>query len=422
MNTNNKVHFYNSYDLYRRESELQQANNTVTSVAPNFHQLPTPVQHHSASAAAAALPIANQKAITNAKSQRFPTNEAAYFNGSYYGKASQPQTGAAQQDFYGKYDIDLSQQQHLQQQQHHQQSQQHLQKHEFHVPKNDFHHIKAELHNAIKPEIQHAASHKQHDYHHMATAKGLQHQMYHSQQQQHPHQQLQQQQSHQQQQTGYYGNSSTAPNGPANQYGNHQYYQNEFMDPTTPDGVDPAAYYNGVDAKNQQHAGYYGDMSGYHQHHLDYQEAYVSGDGCNSFGYPQYFEGTPNGVVGTGAAGVVGQAMGQTHVQPLHHHQATAPVGGAHPNLPPHGQMGHHFTAGSAVGGGYPINSHQAQAAPSVGNGHPVGAVGSAASMAHHLHHQQSSLGALENSNSSSDFNFLSNLTNDFAPEYYQLS
>ncbi|KAH8347348.1 hypothetical protein KR059_009571 [Drosophila kikkawai] len=31
-------------------------------------------------------------------------------------------------------------------------------------------------------------------------------------------------------------------------------------------------------------------------------------------------------------------------------------------------------------------------------------------------------IGGLENSNSSSDFNFLSNLANDFAPEYYQLS
>lgn len=30
--------------------------------------------------------------------------------------------------------------------------------------------------------------------------------------------------------------------------------------------------------------------------------------------------------------------------------------------------------------------------------------------------------GLVENSNSSSDFNFLSNLANDFAPEYYQLS
>lgn len=30
--------------------------------------------------------------------------------------------------------------------------------------------------------------------------------------------------------------------------------------------------------------------------------------------------------------------------------------------------------------------------------------------------------GLAENSNSSSDFNFLSNLANDFAPEYYQLS
>lgn len=31
-------------------------------------------------------------------------------------------------------------------------------------------------------------------------------------------------------------------------------------------------------------------------------------------------------------------------------------------------------------------------------------------------------ISGLENSNSSSDFNFLSNLANDFAPEYYQLS
>lgn len=30
--------------------------------------------------------------------------------------------------------------------------------------------------------------------------------------------------------------------------------------------------------------------------------------------------------------------------------------------------------------------------------------------------------GMVENSNSSSDFNFLSNLANDFVPEYYQLS
>lgn len=30
--------------------------------------------------------------------------------------------------------------------------------------------------------------------------------------------------------------------------------------------------------------------------------------------------------------------------------------------------------------------------------------------------------GLVDNSNSSSDFNFLSNLANDFVPEYYQLS
>ena len=45
------------------------------------------------------------------------------------------------------------------------------------------------------------------------------------------------------------------------------------------------------------------------------------------------------------------------------------------------------------------------------GSIHPGFAVGSA-----------SNVPGLENSDSSSDFNFLSNLANDFAPEYYQLS
>ncbi|XP_066996518.2 homeotic protein proboscipedia [Anabrus simplex] len=43
----------------------------------------------------------------------------------------------------------------------------------------------------------------------------------------------------------------------------------------------------------------------------------------------------------------------------------------------------------------------------------------------HHFYsepHQQNNPVSAENSNSSSDFNFLSNLANDFAPEYYQLS
>lgn len=268
---------------------------------------------------------------------------------------------------------------------------------DFHGPKDDFHHIKAEIHNVIKPEI-HAV--KQQEYHLANTTKG-QHQMYHPHQQ-HPHQQ-QQQQQHQ----GYYNNVTA--NGPPNQYGNHhhQYYQNEFMDSSSSAGVDPAVYYNGVDSKNQHSAGYYENMSNYHQHHLDYQDGYVTGDACNNFAYPQYFDGT-NG--GGNTAGVV-QGMGQPHQ--TGHHQSTGPVG--HSNLAHHSQMAG-FTGPA---GGYPANSHHGQT-PTVVNGH-VGAVIPSATTAH-LHHQQSSLGALENSNSSSDFNFLSNLANDFAPEYYQLS
>ncbi|XP_017471466.1 PREDICTED: homeotic protein proboscipedia [Rhagoletis zephyria] len=101
---------------------------------------------------------------------------------------------------------------------------------------------------------------------------------------------------------------------------------------------------------------------------------------------------------------------GQPHLQsqptmppqhpPVHHHPHS------HPHHQPPGQ---HMNTGSnnfALSSGSPGN---VPTYPMAANGGPVVATGG-------------SLTGMENSNSSSDFNFLSNLANDFAPEYYQLS
>lgn len=55
-------------------------------------------------------------------------------------------------------------------------------------------------------------------------------------------------------------------------------------------------------------------------------------------------------------------------------------------------------------------------------NGAPVGQVQPFVNTGGSVPTGGGAIGGLENSNSSSDFNFLSNLANDFAPEYYQLS
>lgn len=144
-----------------------------------------------------------------------------------------------------------------------------------------------------------------------------------------------------------------------------QYYHNEYDAPS----MDPAHYY---DAKAQP--GYYENMN-YH-HSAEYQgEPYMApsaniNDNCETFGYSQYYDGN-----NVHAANVVGtNHVSQAHNQ-LHPHSANF-VHGPQP---------------------YPAQN------PNANGNHSI------------VHN-------MENSNSSSDFNFLSNLANDFAPEYYQLS
>jgi hypothetical protein len=185
----------------------------------------------------------------------------------------------------------------------------------------------------------------------------------------------------------------------------NQYYPNEFdiggggsdgANSITATGNGNAAGY--FDPKSQEH---YYNMN-YHHHAgnaagnaaADYSDMYgpnALNENCENFAsFQQYYDQQQ-------------QQQPQTHHQQLQqqnmhqaHHQ--------HPHYPPH----HHLTATAAVAQQTAYVHHQQQ---------------------HQQQQQQNFLSQqlhgnaslTENSNSSSDFNFLSNL-NDFAPEYYQLS
>lgn len=149
-----------------------------------------------------------------------------------------------------------------------------------------------------------------------------------------------------------------------------QYYQSEYDAPS----MDPAHYY---DPKAQP--GYYESIN-YH-HTAEYpNEAYMTPTPSTNitdetFGYSQYYDGSSQNVHTTNAIGA--NHISQAHNQ-LHPHATNFIHHGPQPQP-------------------YPTQN------PSANGNH---------SIAHNM----------ENSNSSSDFNFLSNLANDFAPEYYQLS
>ncbi|KAL4131431.1 hypothetical protein QTP88_008744 [Uroleucon formosanum] len=119
-----------------------------------------------------------------------------------------------------------------------------------------------------------------------------------------------------------------------------------------------------------------------------------SGDHFNSFHH--FYNGT-------GAVTSAGPVVGEPHCQ----HQQ-----------PPLHQQHHHQPNAVTAAVVAPVTGSAAAAAA---------AAATAAVMAHHPqpphhHHHHGGGGVHDNSNSSSDFNFLSNLANEFVPEYYQLS
>lgn len=374
--------------MYRRENEQSPISLGSSSLSnASAHTYPTVIP-----APATAAPIATTK--QTAKNQRFQANAAAaaqmqdgYFHG-YYGSKQQ-------QEYYGKYEIEFA---------HHQKSLAAVAAHQnqidFHHQKGgdfphqaqkstaDFHHIKADFH-PVKPEL------KVHEFHGKASA----------------HHQFHQNQNYYNQAAAAAAAAVAANQSNQVQYGN-QYYHNEY------DTGDPNAYY---DPKSQPN--YYENMQYHHHHHHtgDYQTAEynaiaagavitpttgMSAENCNNFVYPQYFEG--------------GQHQ-QQQQQQSHSQQSSHPSTNHHVGHTAAAQQTHHQISQAH---NHP-NAQQSSAVTNFQHGQPVPYVGHTINGNHHNNNNNNSnslAATMENSNSSSDFNFLSNLANDFAPEYYQLS
>ncbi|XP_023165283.2 homeotic protein proboscipedia isoform X1 [Drosophila hydei] len=335
---------------------------------------------------------------------------AAYFPGAGYYSSPNPNPNAKNlqaaqqmpQDYYGKYDIEFSASPHHNPHKQQQQQQQPLHG-EYLSPKPNSNAANVSFHQ-------------------------------NSQQQQHQHEQF------------YYNYNDT--NG-GSAYMNHQQQQQQHH----PIGDFEAPPINGpnnfYDPKSQASSAYYDNMNFQHQHqtvvfqqqqqqqqqqhpqhaplnqqqpmhHIGGGETYSAlglqmenCDGYNNFA-GSYYDPT------------AGQQ--QPPIPPTHSH----PV--PHPHANPH----------------HPHHQMQAQTHPHIHAHHnaataaaAVQVVGAPPLPANHLHNANTNFGGqlqafantggsgvggaavisgLENSNSSSDFNFLSNLANDFAPEYYQLS
>lgn len=167
-----------------------------------------------------------------------------------------------------------------------------------------------------------------------------------------------------------YYNQHNATNNPSTPQYPNQYYHNEYEAP--PIGIESNNFY---DSKTQTN--YYENVNYYPNEYASAAaEAYPppSVDNCDNYAYPQYFESA------------------QPANQMIH---ATANTTQPIQNNPTHNNHQQ------------PSDANYTQCSPSYS--------GSNANGNHNI-------GNLENnSNSSSDFTFLSNLANDFAPEYYQL-
>lgn len=363
-----KGQFYNNYEQRRDIPSHDYPNTVIGSVTNiaihNYGSAQMPTKH---SAGSAKGRFANAANIQD-----------GYFQG-YYGK-QQPQ------EFYGKYDPEFGQP---------------------HKPLNstdqkspEFHHIKADYHvGSVKSEINHS---KLVDFHHSKASPAANfhpsHQTFYSpppqQQQQPPEKPMPEGHRLFTQHGGASGAANQAHQVPI-QYPN-QYYPNEFDAP----GMEQNYYEQRAAAAAGAQTNYYDGMY-QPQPQIQAQQPQYDAYGatppgnqlqqheaCDNYAAysQQYFEG--------------GVGMGQANAQ-LH---ATAAITNSH--------HGPHATHGQMHSGQVPQNFNHPPHAYHAAQQHANGLNGNAVAMGHHL----------DNSNSSSDFNFLSNLASDFGADYYQLS
>ncbi|KQS38513.1 uncharacterized protein Dere_GG10269, isoform B [Drosophila erecta] len=221
------------------------------------------------------------------------------------------------------------------------------------------------------------------------------------QQQHHHHPQHHQQQQHHQ---NHVADFEAPVNGPSN-FNNGAYYDNMSFQQQA------QAHQHQTVVFQQQQPHQPAAINHQHMHHLGTGETYSAlglqmenCEGYNSFGAA----GSSGGYYEAGQQPPVPAAHGHGH----HPHHVQVPAQ-AHAHI-----HAHHNSAAipGGVGVGPPpshIHGFAINGGPT-GQGQGFGNNGSTAA-------GTAAISGLENSNSS-DFNFLSNLANDFAPEYYQLS
>lgn len=192
------------------------------------------------------------------------------------------------------------------------------------------------------------------------------------------------------------------------QYNSNQYFANEFG------SSNEMEYFEQKTASSQAQSGYYDMYNNTNNNGNEFNgaidNAYTApsngqlpNEHCEHFGYPQqYYDGA------------------NQHHHPHHHHHPHSHPHSGNASMPPMQTPQVHQP--SHVVGHAPntMNANHQQFHHGVANAqsyHAAQQMNGTGGAAAHLPNAQ-----MDNSNSSSDFNFLSNLANDFAPEYYQLS
>nr|AAX33663.1 Dbuz\pb-PD [Drosophila buzzatii] len=332
-----------------------------------------------------------------------PAVPAAYFPSAGYYSSPNPNPNAKNlqapqqmpQDYYGKYDIEFAASPHHNPHKQPQQQQQPLHA-EYLSPKPNSNAANINFHQNSQQQQQH--QHEQFYYNYNDTNGGsayMNHQQ-HQQQQHHP-----------------IGDFEAPPiNGPAN----------NFYDHKTQAG---GAYYDNMNFQHQHQSVVFQQQPQQQQHTqpapLNQQHALglqmENCDGYNNFagGYydpvagpqhppipPTHSHPVPHPHTNPHHPHHQMQAQNHPHIH-AHHNPATAAAAAVHVVGAPPLPANHLHNSNANFGG-------QLQAFANTGGGSGSGIGGAAV------------ISGLENSNSSSDFNFLSNLANDFAPEYYQLS
>ncbi|XP_075148256.1 homeobox proposcipedia isoform X2 [Haematobia irritans] len=369
-----------------------------------------------------------------------------------------PQQPTSGQDYYGKYDIEFAaagSPQHLAHRLQ-QQQQMHIPNGEYLSPKPDFMatsqsspHMKggndvvaAKLHQSANvfhtPPQQQAQHIQQPFYNHHSSGGGgesMQFQAGHNYNH-HPH----------------HGGTGGIPYGPHNhqsQIPNDFDSSGNYYDPKTQGANGSGVYYDPINFPQQQQPG---DFNHHQPHHM----SHINSATASALGIHMEGTGPPPPPLPPGAQhNQLQQQFYNNHHHHHHHHHQGGAAGPPPPhhsamvdqqynphayNHHGHGHFGHHHQqplGDNHVGPPMPTDGlldsdpppHIQMPPGAVANSfvNPANVPPNTAMPTHNSNYPQGGPGAnltglVENSNSSSDFNFLSNLANDFVPEYYQLS